>query len=350
MESKMSYEVLPIDQDGGIAREFKCPICEAELRGILVCGRCPDCETPLSKSVVGRAVCKVDDENHVAENTKCRKCGYELIGLDPYGNCPECGSPIGFSLEVDLLRYANIDWLKRIKGGFTVYLISMAVAVVMIIISIVISIVIKDLAVRAMVTMGITIVMAFFTLIATWFITWPYASDHPEMEIGHSLRTAVRIVLVFSMMSQIGGAILAIHPAIGLYAQLPTQILAVALNILFMLYLQRLAMFIPDERLAAHTKIVMYGLAIVGIIATAATVLAIASGINPAALQSTGGGGGAAPTMSVPMLAMIGMGCVAGLSGLVFMVWMIILIFKYRNRFARAVRLAAWTSSADRAL
>lgn len=339
----MSYEVLVVDQDGAISQEFKCPICEADLRGMLVSGYCPDCETPLSESAVGRAVCIVDDQNHLAEHTKCRQCGYELIGLDPHGNCPECGSPIGFTLEVDLLRYANIDWLKRVKGGFTVYLISMAVALITAGASFAISIAIKDPAVRATLTMGLTIVLAFFSLIAIWFITWPYPAGHPEMEIGGSLRTAVRTVLIFSIMSQIGGAILAINPATGFYAQLPTQILGIALNILFLLYLERLASLIRDDRLAGHTRIVLYGLLIVGILGTVATALAIATGLNPAAMQSADGSGGTAPTMSAPMLAMIGIGCTAGLVGLVFLIWLIILTFQYRNRFARVVRLAVLT-------
>ncbi len=47
----------------------------------------------------------------------CIICDYDLHGLDPAGNCPECGTPIERSLKGDLLRYADQSWLTRVHLG-----------------------------------------------------------------------------------------------------------------------------------------------------------------------------------------------------------------------------------------
>jgi MFS family permease len=48
---------------------------------------------------------------------RCIICDYDLRELDPAGNCPECGTPIERSLKGDLLRYADTTWLEVVHRG-----------------------------------------------------------------------------------------------------------------------------------------------------------------------------------------------------------------------------------------
>jgi len=47
----------------------------------------------------------------------CVNCSYNLKSLPLDNNCPECGTPIRISVESNLLRYADREWLIRLFRG-----------------------------------------------------------------------------------------------------------------------------------------------------------------------------------------------------------------------------------------
>ena len=51
------------------------------------------------------------------EDLLCFRCGYNLRGLAPPGCCPECGSPVTRSMQGDLLSAADPKWLARVLRG-----------------------------------------------------------------------------------------------------------------------------------------------------------------------------------------------------------------------------------------
>ena len=53
------------------------------------------------------------------EDLPCIRCGYNLRELSPDGRCPECGTPIHRSIHGDLLSAADPAWLTRVSRGFT---------------------------------------------------------------------------------------------------------------------------------------------------------------------------------------------------------------------------------------
>lgn len=53
------------------------------------------------------------------EDLPCIRCGYNLRELSPDGRCPECGTPIHRSIHGDLLSAADPAWLTRVSRGLT---------------------------------------------------------------------------------------------------------------------------------------------------------------------------------------------------------------------------------------
>jgi hypothetical protein len=53
----------------------------------------------------------------VATDTLCVRCSYNLKGLPPTGNCPECGTPVERSLRGDRLIYSDADYLRKLTNG-----------------------------------------------------------------------------------------------------------------------------------------------------------------------------------------------------------------------------------------
>lgn len=55
----------------------------------------------------------------VAEVRPCIRCGYNLQGLPAAGNCPECGTPVERSLRGDLLAFSDAAYLRALLRGVT---------------------------------------------------------------------------------------------------------------------------------------------------------------------------------------------------------------------------------------
>ncbi|MBL1218545.1 MAG: hypothetical protein D8M59_13765 [Planctomycetes bacterium] len=57
----------------------------------------------------------------------CIKCDYDLRGLALEGPCPECGAPIAETWHRDMLRFADLVWLKRVRLGLRLIVASFVV-------------------------------------------------------------------------------------------------------------------------------------------------------------------------------------------------------------------------------
>ncbi len=62
----------------------------------------------------------------VGDDVICLQCGYNVRGLPRGGRCPECGTPIKRSLQGNLLRYSSPAYLATLNRG--VFLILAAIA------------------------------------------------------------------------------------------------------------------------------------------------------------------------------------------------------------------------------
>ena len=66
-------------------------------------------------------------DGKLAEDAFCIQCSYNLRGLSGDGACPECGTPIARSLQGNLLRFSSPDYLSKLHRG--VFLILTAIIV-----------------------------------------------------------------------------------------------------------------------------------------------------------------------------------------------------------------------------
>jgi hypothetical protein len=58
-------------------------------------------------------------------NLTCVRCGYDLRGLGLEHVCPECGSPVAASTTRENLHYAAAWWLRSLRTGLTLLLVSL---------------------------------------------------------------------------------------------------------------------------------------------------------------------------------------------------------------------------------
>jgi hypothetical protein len=96
-------------------------------------------------------------------------------------------------------------------------------------------------------------------------------------------------------------------------------------------YARGLALRIPDEKLARHTKIVKWGqLALIGLLIT----MVLFAGLAGAFARPAGGGGGAPTGAAIGIV--IG-SCVFLIAALVLAVWLVRILLKFRKELSRII-------------
>jgi hypothetical protein len=122
------------DAKGGEGPAANCAVCGKSLRGVEVGGDCSNCGTPAALSLrplvaapSQPAPLKMTNRGQVvADDRPCLVCGYNLKAIPTDGKCPECGTPVARSLQGDLLRYCSPEYVRTLRRGIT--LVEVAIA------------------------------------------------------------------------------------------------------------------------------------------------------------------------------------------------------------------------------
>lgn len=233
---------------------------------------------------------RIDSSGTVIADQTCRRCGYNLRGLNREGRCPECGSPVGLSLQGDLLRFADPEWVARLARGSSFILNGLAIAIIAGIVGALASVYVSStpqfhnrspLAEAAVVG---CMIVALLGLIVSYFGVWIMTSPDPT-RIGEDLYATSRKLVRITLLIAVG----------NMFAQLVTEALtlpelaALLLSVLDMLaalawiiwwlaylsYLGKLALRIPDEKLRETSRFLFRAFLIAPPIWIIATIIAL---------------------------------------------------------------------------
>lgn len=227
----------------------------------------------------------LDANGFVVADIPCRKCGYNLRGLQIDGRCPECGRAVGLSVQGDLLRFSDPRWLHMlhrgarqiiwgvvalVAGGFGAGLLTVALPAAFLLVPV------------------IMVVGYGLIVVGSWLLTEPDPSGIGEDQYG-TARKIIRITLVLGLIDSAIDLINTFNTLppearqMLVILQIPLGIAAIVGMFAQLRYLRKLAMRIPDLKLAGRAHFLTYAIAIsYGALLLAGVAMAIVtSGAGP---------------------------------------------------------------------
>ena len=200
----------------------------------------------------------VDDDRSILSDTICVRCGYNLKTLRADGKCPECGVPVADSLMGDRLEYSDPVWLAEITAGVRIVHRTICGLVGYLIISIV-----WEIALPLGSGMPTNALAAMTGAICLGVGLWRFTAAEPRAAGTGPLmptRVVARTCLLLTAVSIPGG--IAIHGYSAVFAEallaagfLTAVCCAIALSVL----VRRLALRIPDQKMAATARLNIVG-------------------------------------------------------------------------------------------
>ncbi len=195
----------------------------------------------------------------VSGDVACRHCSYNLNHAPLLGLCPECGTPVALSVQGDRLCNSDPKWLGKLARGIN--LILWEIVVVIFGLAGVVVLFRHNLWVSGIVGL----IGRMVGLAGTWMVTEPDPSGVGEDAYG-SIRKWIRVIAIAEFSHQF--LQLYINTSAGYWQRLLLiQIIAMLFEIVSLAgtmarlkYFQKLALRIPDDRLAARSRLLFWGL------------------------------------------------------------------------------------------
>lgn len=259
------------------------------------------------------------EDSQVAFEISCISCGYNLRSAQESGRCPECNTPVARTLRGDALHNSDPAWVTTLRNGVTLMLVNNVAGFVVTVVT----------RVAAGEQFGAVVsgLNAAIGLLAMWMITAPEPRAW-RAEENVTLRKALRAFALAGLAASLVQSASILMPERSVI--LAGQVLALSSLPSFWLYylhLSRLSLRLPDEKLAHHFRVIMWGMTVsFGIILLGGVFLI--------------GAGPVAPLAAVLV-------CPASLAILVFGLWSLIAQIRLRSRLAIAAIISRDNAAAD---
>lgn len=210
-----------------------------------------------------------DEAGRLDEDIACRSCEYNLRSLTLQDKCPECDTPIKLSLQTSLLRFSDIAWIKRVRSGITFMIAYVSIYILYFVSWDLYSILGGTVLQRTPAVETIfSIVMMVLQIIAILHIT----KLEPGLQKTNSKMTARKLARICLLLAAVVGTIssnqqlliyslpyvkLQFHLSlwVGIFSSLALFIGKFAL----FYYGRSIALRFPSEKLAKTTYLVMWG-------------------------------------------------------------------------------------------
>ncbi|MCH8822372.1 MAG: hypothetical protein IH984_02575 [Planctomycetes bacterium] len=283
------------------------------------------------------------------EDVACRKCDYNLRGITPDSCCPECETAIECTLHPSLLRFSDYQWLSRVRSGLSLMLLFIIVVIVMNIFWMVATFVF-DIGFSED-SVGLELCIAIFIIIFIVLETISYLrittleSSEQSANGRITARKLARIALIASIIAGViammsdTNSYTAFFPdvieipllaSISYWTSHASSLLSIVGMFALFDYAHSFAKRFPEDRLAKTTRRVMWGY-MIPIIAFSIWFIAIEIANKYDLIDHS--------SMTISNVYMV-VQIVIGVPILVFGIYGIVLIFKYRNQFTKAMKLA----------
>jgi len=273
----------------------------------------------------------LDERHRILVDYSYLRCGYNLRGLEATGACPECGALIGLSLRGDRLSFAAPGWIATVAGGMNWIVASICISI---------GIWLLNLAGTPMNpftsnygwTDLIEILPEVTGVIGFWRLSTPEPGSTGQVSF-FSARKLLRVGHAGSLLISVVQLAVAYYSSVAVFWTGITVILLSAVGFFASLtYARRLALRVPDYRLAHATRLLMWGCAAIFVVGPALLWI-LAKGLQG---------------MAMPVV--FPAGCALVLAGLLIYIWALMLVFLYRRQLSYAARLARdnWVGADDR--
>ena len=256
----------------------------------------------------------------VSKDTPCRKCAYNLRGLAVGGRCPECGTPDGVSVNGDLLRYSDPQYLETLWRGVHFILWGLLAVVVLSFMAAFVGQITKASPVFVQVFI---FAASIPSIIGGWLLTTPDPAGIGEDQYG-TARKIIRISLIVGATNSLISIVEAsgsLSPSAALAARavaLLVSLVGLVGQFAQLAYLRKLAQRIPDQSLSDRARFLMWA---IGISYGVLLVLGFLAVLLARA----------------PGPAVTGLGCAAGVLGICLIVFGVMYLFML-GRFATGFR------------
>ncbi len=263
----------------------------------------------------------VDAAGNVVGDVPCRRCSYNLRGLNYSGRCPECGTAVGQSIYGNLLRFSDPQWVDKLARGVNLILWGIVALIASFIVGMVVG------RGDPMLTQVIGFLGGLVELAGAWLLTEPDpgTQEQPQTISARRLVRFLLIVGVFhSLLSMITPA--SMHPMLSI-AMASLLFVAACVGVVGQFaqiyYLEKIALRIPDQKLAARARLVLWGFGIPLAVLTLMGALMMFTALSMKQIPGAG---------RMPIILTFScVGGLAALAALVFGILYLIMLFQFNR-------------------